>query len=124
MKNIVVEGCVLQLQSGNGTITISPSQTTSKVKCDNKEVYTSLKFTISNYTGGAITVAGSGNGSGEIVSSAQKVKVDGVPCFLEGDQSMTITLNGLQPSGSGTAPAIATDIVTIQFAGQSKVKGV
>lgn len=123
LKNITVEGCTLQLQSGTGTITITPGQTSTKVKADGKAVYKTLKFTISGYTGGTITVSGSGSGSGEINASATKVKVEGNAVFLEGDQSATITLNGLQPSGSGTAPATATDIVKISDAGQSKAKG-
>lgn len=123
LKNITVEGCTLQLQNGQGTITINPGQTSRTVKADGKSVYTSLKFSISGYTGGAITVAGSGTGNGEINSSAQHCKVDGKAVFLEGDQSATITINGQQISGSTTIPATATDTVKIQSAGQSKAKG-
>lgn len=123
LKNIAVEGCTLQLQSGTGTITINPGQTSIKVKCSGKAVYTALKFTVSGYTGGAITVAESGAGSGEIVATAKKTLVESKAVFLEGDKSTVITLNGLQPSGSETAPATATDTVIIQNAGQSKVKG-
>lgn len=123
LKNIAVEGCTLQLQNGTGTITINPGQASAKVKCDGKAVYTALKFTVSGYTGGAITVSGSGAGSGEIISTAQKNKAEGKSVFLEGDKSAVVTINGLQPSGSGTAPATATETVTIQMAGQSKVKG-
>lgn len=123
LKNIAVEGCTLQLQSGTGTITINPGQTSAKARADGKAVYTSLKFSVSGYTGGAITVAGSGSGSGEIQTTARKVKADGRYVFLEGDQSAVFTLNGLQPSGGGTAPATATDTVKIQSAGQTKSRG-
>lgn len=123
-KNIAVEGCTLQFQNGGtGTISITPGQTSLKVKADGKGVYKTLNFTISGYTGQAITVAGSGTGSGSINASATHDKVEGNPVFLEGDVSSTITINGLQPSGGGTAPATATEIVKITSAGQTKVKG-
>lgn len=125
LKNIVVEGCTLQFQNGgSGTITITPGQTSTKVKADGKAVYKTLNFTISGYTGQSITIAGSGAGSGSINATAQHCKVEGQPVFLEGDQSATITINGLQPvPGGGTGPATATEIVKITNAGQTKAKG-
>lgn len=125
LKEIAVEGCTLEFQNGGtGTITINPNQASTKVKAEGKGVYTSLQFTISGYTGGAITVAKSGSGSGTINATAQKVKVEGNAVFLKGDVSSTITINGLKPvEGGGTAPATATEIVKITDAGQTKVKG-
>lgn len=125
LKNIAVEGCTLQFQNGGtGTITITSGQTSQKVKADGNAVYKTLNFTISGYTGQAITVSGSGSGSGSINATAQHVKVEGQPVFLEGDQSATITINGLQPApGGGTTSATATEIVKITNAGQSKAKG-
>lgn len=125
LKEIAVEGCTLEFQNGGtGTITINPNQASTKVKAEGKGVYKTLKFTISGYTGGAITVTGSGTGSGEINASAQKVKVEGNAVFLKGDVSSTITINGLQPAeGGGTKPATNQEIVKITDAGQTKVKG-
>lgn len=125
LKEIAVEGCTLEFQNGGtGTITINPNQASTKVKAEGKGVYTSLQFTISGYTGGAITVAKSGSGSGAINATAQKVKVEGSAVFLKGDVSSTITISGLKPAeGGGTAPATATEIVKITNAGQTKVKG-
>jgi uncharacterized Zn-binding protein involved in type VI secretion len=123
-KNIAVDGCTLQFQSGgNGTITINPGQASTKVKADGKGVYKTLKFSISGYTGQAITVPGSGSGNGEITASSQHVKVEGNAVFLEGDVSASITINGQATSGTSTVPAQADEIVKITNAGQSKVKG-
>jgi len=124
LQYIAVDGCTLEFQAGGtGDIIITPGQLSTKVKADGKAVYLSLKFTIANYTGQAITVSKSGTGEGEIIASSTHVKVEGHKGYLEGDMSATITINGLQPSGSGTAPATAEEIVKITNAGQSKVKG-
>jgi uncharacterized Zn-binding protein involved in type VI secretion len=124
LNYIAVDGCTLQFQGGGtGDINITPGQTSTKVKADGKAVYLTLKFTIANYTGQAITVAKSGTGQGEIIASSTHVKVEGNKVFLEGDMSAQITINGLQPSGSGTAPAVAQEFVKILKAGQTKVRG-
>lgn len=124
LNYIAVDGCKLEFQAGGtGDILITPGQTSTKVKANGKAVYLTLKFTIANYTGQAITVEKSGTGQGEIIASSTHVKVEGNKVLLEGDVSASITINGLQPSGSGTAPAVATEIVKITKAGQSKVKG-
>ena len=124
-KAIVVDGCTLQFQNGGtGTITPDPNQTSTKVKAGGKAVYKTLTFTISGYTGHAITVAGSGSGNGEIKASSTKVKVEGNKVILEGDVSATITINGQQPAeGGGTKPATASEVVKVTAAGQTKVKG-
>lgn len=124
LKNIAVEGCTLEFQNGgSGTITVTPGQTSMTTKADGKSVYTSLKFTVSAYTGGEITIPGSGSGSGEITASAEKVKVDGKKVFLEGDVSATFTITGQKPSGTTTVPATNDEVVKITDAGQSKAKG-
>ena len=124
-KNITVEGCTLSFQNGGtGTITPEPMQTSTKVKADGKGVYKTLRFTVSGYTGQAITVAKSGSGQGEITATAQHVKVEGNAVILEGDVSAAFTINGLKPAeGGGTTPATATEVVKVTAAGQSKVKG-
>ena len=121
LKNIAVKGCTLELQSGTGDIEITGTEST-KVKADGKAVYTEINFSISNYMGGNIT-NGDGQGTGSIIASAQKVKVEGNAVILEGDESATITLDGTQPGPSGSQPATATDTVKVSDAGQSKVKG-
>ena len=125
LKYITVDGCTLQFQNGgSGTITPDPNQTSTKVKAGGKAVYKTLSFSISGYTGQAITVAGSGSGSGQIKASSKKVKVEGNKVILEGDVSASITINGLQPAeGGGTKPATATEVVKVMAAGQTKVKG-
>lgn len=124
LNYIAVDGCKLEFQAGGtGDININPGQLSTKVKADGKAVYLSLKFMIANYTGQAITVSKSGTGQGEIIASSTHVKVEGNKVYLEGDVSETIEINGLQPSGSGTAPAKAYEVVKITKAGQTKVKG-
>jgi hypothetical protein len=125
LKNIAVEGCSLEFQNGGGPNTaISITGTTStKVKADGKAVYKELKFSISGYNGQAITNS-DGVGEGSIIATAQHVKVEGNAVLLEGDVSATITINGTTtPPGSTPVAAVATEIVKITAAGQSKVKG-
>jgi hypothetical protein len=125
LKNIAVEGCSLEFQNGGGPNTaISITGTTStKIKADGKAVYKELKFSISGYKGQAIT-NGDGTGSGSIIATAQHVKVEGNAVLLEGDVSAAITINGTTtPPGGSPSPAVATEIVKITAAGQSKVKG-
>ena len=124
LKAIAVEGCTLEFQNGGtGTITITPGQTSTKVKADGKAVYLTLKFSVSNYVGGAITIPIEESGSGEINASSQHVKVEGNKVLLEGDVSATITMNGQTQSGSSTVPATNQEVVKITAAGQSKAKG-
>lgn len=124
LKAIAVEGCTLEFQNGGtGTINITPGQTSTKVKADGKAVYKTLKFTVSNYVGGEITIPILASGNGEINASSQHVKVEGNKVLLEGDVSATITMNGQKPAGSSTAPATNQEVVKITAAGQSKAKG-
>lgn len=125
-KNIVVEGCQLSFQNGGGppsAISITPGQTSTHVKCGGKAAYKTLKFTISGYTGQAITVTGSGSGSGEIIATSLHTKVEGNKAFLEGDVSASITINGQTTSGTSTVPATAIEIVKVTSAGQTRAKG-
>lgn len=124
LNYIAVEGCTLEFQNGGtGTITITPGQTSTKVKADGKAVYLTLKFTVSGYTGGEITVAKSGTGAGEITASAEHVKIEGHKALLEGDVSAEFTVTGQKPSGSSTTTATNQEVVKITKAGQSKAKG-
>lgn len=124
MKNIAVQGCELELTPPSSPpasvqITTSPSQ---KVKADGKNCYKgTLQVSISGYTGGDITVPGSGSGNGTISPGATKGKIEGAAAVLEGD-SGTITVNGQKPSGSSTVPATQAVTVKIKAAGQTKNK--
>lgn len=124
LNYIAVEGCTLEFQNGGtGTITITPGQTSTKVKADGKAVYLTLKFTVSGYTGGKITVPRSGTGSGEITAGAEHVKIEGHKALLEGNVSAEFTVTGQKPSGSSTVTATNQEVVKITKAGQSKAKG-
>ena len=120
LKNIAVQGCTLKLSQGTGNISIT-NDPSDDVKINGKGVYTSMNFSISGFTGGEITVAGSGAGSGSINTTVQNVKVDGKPVLVKGDKSAEITINGQKPSGSGTDPASCIVTVEISDAGQDKV---
>lgn len=123
LKYIAVEGCTLEFQvegaSGNIEITGTPS---TKVKADGKAVYKEIKFSISNYNGGAVTNS-DGTGTGSIIASAQHVKVEGNAVILEGDVSATVEISGTTTTSSGPTPVTTTDVVKVTAAGQSKVKG-
>ena len=127
LKYIVVDGCQLQFQNGGqGTININPGQTSTKVKAGGKVVYKTIKFTVTNYVGGEITIPlppPAISGSGEINASSAHVKVEGNKVILEGDTSATITMNGQKPSGSSTVPATNDEVIKVVSAGQTKVKG-
>lgn len=124
LENITVDGCILEFQNGGtGTITIDPGQLSTKCKADGKAFYLTLKFTVSDYTGGEITVAKSGTGKGEIIASSQHVKVEGHTAILEGDVSAPFVVTGKKPSGSSTTTATNNEVLKVTAAGQSKVKG-
>lgn len=123
MKKIAAEGCTLELDKGNGVVSITtPASMT--VKGDGKGLYRGqLAISISGYTGGSITVAGSGTGAGVINGSAEKTTIDGLAAVLEGD-NVTVTVAGLKPLESGgTEPTTENVKVTIKDAGQGKVLG-
>lgn len=128
-KPIVVEGCTLQFQNGgspNTAISITPGQTSMKVKAGGKAVYKTLKFTISGYTAPSTKptwIPLSGSGQGEITATSQKVKVEGNAVILEGDVSATITINGQEQQGQTVVPAVFTETVKVTAAGQNKAKG-
>lgn len=117
-KPIVVEGCQLLCSAGQGTISITAGQTSLKAKAGGKAIYKTMAFTITNYVGGAIT-DGNGTGAGSIIATSIHTKVEGNRVFLEGDVSASVSLSG---TASGF-PATAVDVVRIQSAGQTKIKG-
>lgn len=123
LKYIAVEGCTLefQVEGATGKIDITGTPST-KVKADGKAVYKEIKFSISNYNGGAVTNA-DGTGTGSIIASAQHVKVEGKAVILEGDVSATITISGTTTTQSGKTSVTTPDVVKVTDAGQTKVKG-
>lgn len=123
LKNVVVQGCELKFQAGGSDSSISITGTEStKAKAEGKAIYKELKFSISNYSGQAIT-NGDGVGNGSIIASATNTKVEGNAVILEGDVSAQITINGTTTTQSGKVPVTAIEVVKVTKAGQSKVKG-
>lgn len=122
VKYIAVQGCELELTPASSPpatvqITTPPSQ---KVKAGGKPCYKgTLQISITGYTGGTITVPGSGAGSGSLSPGARKCKIEGMAAVLEGD-SASVTVNGQQTVGSSTAPATQPVTVKIKSAGQTK----
>ena len=128
MTNIAVKGCTLELSpasSPEATVTITtPASTTTKA--DGNAVYSGpLSITIAGYTGGAITVAGSGATTSPAIlqPGATKYKVDGKAVVLEGD-STTVVVTGLATAGTTTTTATQQVTIKIKSAGQSKCKAV
>ena len=123
LNYIAVQGCELKFQAGGNDSSISITGTPStKVKADGKSVYKEIKFSISGYNGQAITNS-DGVGSGSIIATATKTKVEGNFVILEGDVSASITINGTMSTQSGPQPATAIEVVKVTKAGQTKVKG-
>lgn len=118
LKYIAVQGCTLSEPTAK---IMTP--TCTKVKCDGKLAYSgNLTIQIIGYSSAVITVPGSGSGSDTLKGSAQKVKIEGKPAVLEGD-NVTIKVYGKSYSGSTTIDVMEPVNVRITAAGQSKVKG-
>lgn len=122
-KLAVVEGCTLQLSSGNGTIQIT-SVPSMKGKVQGKGIYCGqidvsiLAFTSSNIPN---WISGSGSGNNSIIASAIKNKLENKPIVREED-SCLVTINGQVQSGNSVIPG--TDVVTVRVvnSGQSVVR--
>lgn len=118
MKNIAVQGCVLDCAFAQ--ITSLPD---SKSKVDGLGIYCgSINIQISGYSSSVITVSGSGTGSGTLQPTSNHVKIGGKAVVLEGDE-VTITVNGQATSGTSTVPMSELVTVKITNAGQNVVKG-
>ena len=124
MKNIAVQGCTLEISPASTppcviTIKSAPSQ---KTKADGKYCYRGdIDISVSGYTGGTITVAGSGSGSDTISGSSTKTQIDGMAAVLEGDK-VSFSLDGKAVSGSSTIDVKQLVTVKISSAGQSKAQ--
>ena len=118
MKNIAVQGCVLDCIFAQ--ITSPPD---SKSKIDGLGIYCgSINIQISGYSSSVITVPGSGTGSGTLQPTSNHVKIGGKAVVLERDE-VTITVNGQATSGTSTIPVSEPVTVKISSAGQNTVKG-
>jgi hypothetical protein len=126
VKNVAVQGCELSLTPDSSPpasvqITTPPS---TKAKADGKSIYSgTLLITISGYTGGAITVPGSGAtiNPAQLSPGSTKMKVENQAVVLEGD-STTVTVTGQAQSGTTVITATQPVQIKIKSAGQTKVQ--
>lgn len=136
MKNVVVEGCEFEIyESGllnsNGDVEVNSSSIASaNVKVDGKNVYTTLKVDVSNYSSNTVANWVSGSGStlvpAEITSSALYNNVkegqSWKPVYLEEDQAIGVVVSGRVKSGLSEIPATCIINVKIKKAGQTVCK--
>jgi hypothetical protein len=117
---LAVEGCTLKVQTpaSGGSFVILPigsGSIGSKMKCQGNQVYTSLAFTVTAVSMGAVV---SGSGGGTIAGTATKAKASGQPPVRKGD-SVIITVTDANPP-YGTASVT----VEVNDPGQTKAKAV
>ena len=117
VKNIVVRGVQFSFDHGTGTVSVD-SQPSTKDKCDGKGIYNEIRFSVTNYVGGAI--AQGGTGAGDFPDNNTKNKAEMRSIFFLGDKS-----NEFSVSGPNMAGVTVTEIekLTLIYAGQSKCKG-
>lgn len=119
-KLIAVEGCSLELSSGEALVKTITTSASTVSKCEGLGIYRgTITISISGYTGGSI-VASSGSGVGTLTGTAEYVTVENFPVVLEDDESEDILIIGVDQDGD---PAKETITVTVSSAGQSSVKG-
>ena len=119
-KNIAVDGCELEDETGGGTVEITSSAST-KVKADGKGIFFGpVSIAVSGSDGGGAIGDGNGAGTGVITGTGSKVASGGQPALLEGDTA-TVAVTGTTTSGSSTVPASASVTVKVKKAGQSVV---
>ena len=116
MKYMTVEDCTLTTDNATAKATIIDAPST-KVKAEGKGVY---KTPLKVHTQGSFTQTAPSTGT--IISTAKKVKADNVLVILEGDKTNTpVQCPASEPNTGATTTIPVT--VTIQAAGQTKVKG-
>ena len=119
-KFIAVQGCTLTTDNDTAQATIidSPSM---KVKTEGKGVYkTPLQVQVMGATQGNFVQTAPSVGT--IENTAQKVKAENILVILESDKTNTpVQCPATDPSTGATTTISVT--VTIQAAGQTKVKG-
>ena len=117
LKNVATEDWEYKFSEGDGSVEVQ-NQPSLKVKCGGKGAYfEKIKVKVSSFS--ISNVISGGSGEGEIKGSAQKLKIEGQPAVLEGDESEKFGVIGVDPAGH-----MITYYVTIkvQSAGQTKVK--
>lgn len=118
LKNVATEDCEWEFNLGTGTVTITEG-TSKKVKWDGKKALMGkVKLIISNYSGQGIAL---GSGSGTLDGTAKKLKIEGKKAVLEGDESATIRVTGMNKSPPPPVKAVYVK-VKVKKAGQTKVK--
>lgn len=120
-KNIAVDGCELEDETGGGTVSISTSPS-DKVKADGKGIYFGpISISVSGSDGGGLIGDGNGAGPGVITGTGSSIKSDGQPALLEGDTA-TVLVSGTTTSGSTVTPVLNVSVtVKVKKAGQSVV---
>lgn len=119
-KFIAVQGCTLITDNATAQATIidTPSM---KVKAESKGVYkTPLKVQVMGATQGSFVQTAPSIGN--IESTAQKVKAENILVILEGDKTNTPVQCPATDPNTGATTTIPVS-VTVQQAGQTKVKG-
>ena len=119
-KYIAVEGATLKLSAGTATgkeITSSPSNNS---KIEGNGIYNgTINVKISGFVGSTVATQ-TGGGLGSINGTASKVKVDGHPVVLKGDESDNILITGNYANGNPGAQETIT--VSIDDPGQDLCK--
>ena len=120
-KNIAVNGCELEDETGGGTVNISTSPS-AKVKADGKGIYFGpISISVSGSDGGGSIGDGNGTGTGTITGTGGSVTSGGQPALLEGDTA-TVYVSGTTTSGSTVTPVPNVPVtVKVKKAGQSVV---
>jgi hypothetical protein len=122
LKEIAVVGMTFKFvnPAHSGTVTVTGAAST-KVKAGGQFVYkTLLAISISNGSDGSTTI--NATGTGVLIATAIKNKVDGQFVLRKGDQSTVIPMTG--DNISPPPPTMAyTTVVEIDDPGQNKVRG-
>jgi hypothetical protein len=120
-KNIAVEGCELEDETGGGSVDIT-SDASTYVLADGKGIYFGdVSIAVSGSDGGGSIGDGNGAGSGTISGTADYVLSGGQKALLEGDTA-TIKVSGTTTSGNVVTPVKDVSVtVKVKKAGQSVV---
>ena len=120
-KNIAVEGCELEDETGGGSVDIT-SDASTYVLADGKGIYFgSVSIAVSGSDGGGSIGDGNGAGSGTISGTSDYVLSGGEKALLEGDTA-TIKVSGTTTSGNVVTPVKDVPVtVKVKKAGQSVV---
>ena len=115
-KLIAVNGATLKLSAGTATTKEITSTPSSHSKIEGNGIYNgTINVQISGFVGNTVAVQ-TGGGSGSIDGTASKVKVDGNPVVLKGDESGDILITGNYANGNPGAQETIT--VSIEDPGQ------